>query len=195
MATQRICSIPGCGKPFRARGWCNRHWERWRDHGDPLAGRAGWGSGREEIERAILHATPDKCWDWPYGLLKTGYACIAIDGKTVRAHRYVCIRVHGQPPIGSNDAAHNCGNRKCINPHHLRFASRRENIRDTFEHGTSNRGGRQGTPRLTEDDVRNIRKAYASGGVTHGELATQYGMSKTQIQRICSRKRWGWLVD
>lgn len=31
----RICSIDGCGKPLRARGWCSMHWYRWRYNGDP----------------------------------------------------------------------------------------------------------------------------------------------------------------
>ena len=30
------CSIPGCEKPSRGRGWCGTHWRRWRTHGDPL---------------------------------------------------------------------------------------------------------------------------------------------------------------
>lgn len=33
---KRICGIDGCGKPHRARGWCTKHWKRWRVHGDPL---------------------------------------------------------------------------------------------------------------------------------------------------------------
>lgn len=32
----RICSIDGCGKPARTRGWCNTHHMRWYRHGDPL---------------------------------------------------------------------------------------------------------------------------------------------------------------
>lgn len=31
-----ICSIDGCGKPARTRGWCNTHHMRWYRHGDPL---------------------------------------------------------------------------------------------------------------------------------------------------------------
>lgn len=31
------CSIPDCGKPSIARGWCSRHYTRWHRHGDPLA--------------------------------------------------------------------------------------------------------------------------------------------------------------
>ena len=29
------CNIPGCGQPVRSRGWCNKHYTRWRKHGDP----------------------------------------------------------------------------------------------------------------------------------------------------------------
>lgn len=35
MAIPRICSVDGCGKTVRARGWCSGHWGRWRKYGDP----------------------------------------------------------------------------------------------------------------------------------------------------------------
>lgn len=31
------CSIDGCDAPARTRGWCTRHYYRWKRHGDPLA--------------------------------------------------------------------------------------------------------------------------------------------------------------
>lgn len=31
-----VCTIAGCGKPQRARGWCVTHYWRWSKHGDPL---------------------------------------------------------------------------------------------------------------------------------------------------------------
>lgn len=34
----RTCSIDGCEKKLAARGWCNAHYLRWRNHGDPLVG-------------------------------------------------------------------------------------------------------------------------------------------------------------
>src|SRR5690606_9617480 len=34
----RLCSIEGCNRPHRTRGWCDAHYTRWRKHGDPLAG-------------------------------------------------------------------------------------------------------------------------------------------------------------
>jgi len=37
MTDQKLCSIEGCGKPAKGRGWCAAHWWRWRNNGDPLA--------------------------------------------------------------------------------------------------------------------------------------------------------------
>jgi hypothetical protein len=35
--TDRPCSIDGCAKPAKCRGWCSTHYQRWRTHGDPTA--------------------------------------------------------------------------------------------------------------------------------------------------------------
>lgn len=34
---QRACTIDGCERPHRARGYCKSHWLRWRNYGDPTA--------------------------------------------------------------------------------------------------------------------------------------------------------------
>ena len=34
--SQRICSIPTCEEPHKARGYCSLHYWSWRRHGDPL---------------------------------------------------------------------------------------------------------------------------------------------------------------
>lgn len=34
----RVCKIEDCGHRLYARGWCNRHYLRWRNHGDPEGG-------------------------------------------------------------------------------------------------------------------------------------------------------------
>lgn len=65
------CTIVGCDREVRARGWCQKHWTRWKAHGDPEAGvlvldagplleafdrrlnaRAAWGD-RPQIERLL----------------------------------------------------------------------------------------------------------------------------------------------
>ena len=36
MRIRGTCTIAGCTSPHEARGWCEKHWKRWRKHGDPL---------------------------------------------------------------------------------------------------------------------------------------------------------------
>lgn len=36
MTRKATCSIRGCKGKVRARGWCEKHYRRWRVHGDPL---------------------------------------------------------------------------------------------------------------------------------------------------------------
>ena len=51
-----VCSIPGCGKPARARGWCNTHWRRWRRHGDPtVVILSGWRKTQPDPEPPGLY--------------------------------------------------------------------------------------------------------------------------------------------
>lgn len=33
----RLCSIEGCEKPAKGRGWCSAHWWRWKNYGHPEA--------------------------------------------------------------------------------------------------------------------------------------------------------------
>ena len=35
MQSTRTCSIEGCSKPAVSRGWCEKHYSRWKRHGDP----------------------------------------------------------------------------------------------------------------------------------------------------------------
>lgn len=33
--SDRTCTIESCGGRIQARGWCSKHYDRWRKHGDP----------------------------------------------------------------------------------------------------------------------------------------------------------------
>lgn len=35
--TRGTCSVDGCGKTVKGRGWCSMHWWRWKTHGSPVA--------------------------------------------------------------------------------------------------------------------------------------------------------------
>lgn len=38
-SANRTCSVEGCAKKVKSRGWCSAHYERWRTGGDVYAGR------------------------------------------------------------------------------------------------------------------------------------------------------------
>ena len=58
--------------------------------------------------------------------------------------------------------------------------------------GERSRGPQNPKARLSDDDVREIRR-LAVGGVTQRDLAAQYGVDQSLISRIVTRRRWAHL--
>lgn len=56
----RICSIEGCTRRIEARGWCRRHWDAWRTHGDPLARNV---LRDHDLEDLAFMAATGESWD------------------------------------------------------------------------------------------------------------------------------------
>lgn len=104
----------------------------------------------------------------------------------------MCEKAHGEPTSPELDAAHSCGVRLCINPRHLRWATRAENMADAIEHGTTTRGERHGAHKLEEVDVREILDLL-SRGETHESIAVKYGVSRNAITGIANQRNWSWL--
>jgi hypothetical protein len=139
------------------------------------------------INRAVEYIG-DECLLWPYGK-SSGYGELHIDGKPKGAHAVVCERVHGPAPRIGLEAAHSCGNRDCVNPRHLRWATRRQNAEDKILHGRSMRGELHPNAKLTRVRVREIRASPLSTR----ELAAQYGVRQITVRAIRRRWRWEWL--
>ena len=192
MAKTQICSIAGCGKPTKGRGWCAAHYHRWTRHGDPLGGGSFYGEAAQFYRDVVLPHHGTECLIWPYARMGNGYAELRVDGRARLVHRMVCIAVHGEPPTPKHEAAHSCGrgHDACVNSDHLRWATPAENIQDQILHGTRHRGDRTGTSRLSADDVRAIRAAER---VTYAELGRRYGVSEATVRDAVSRRTWAWL--
>ncbi len=188
MAILRLCSIPGCSKPVRARGWCNAHWIRWSRHGDPNKGRIMTGDALAFIKKAIAYTGGD-CLLWPYARRSDGRGAIS----SGLAHRRVCEEVNGPPPSDLHEATHSCGNGHlgCITPRHLRWSTHHENMTEMVDHGRSPRGERQGNSKLTAEDVREIRRL--SGRMLQREIAEMFGIAQSHVSLILRRHHWGWL--
>lgn len=187
------CLIKGCDRPQETRCLCNLHYQRVL-RGQPLDGvvrqRRPIGNALRFLNRAVASKTDD-CILWPYQESPTGRPRMHFRGKSVNTARAVCILAHGEPAGDKNEAAHLCGNRLCVNPRHIRWATRRENEEDKLAHGTRLRGSDLTQAKLTEDQVLTIRAQLAER--SQSSLAREYGVTQSAIWAISSRRVWAWL--
>lgn len=130
----------------------------------------------------------DDCLIWPFKSGAHGYGALNVNGKLIGAHRYMCCLVHGEPPFKGMVAAHSCGNgnKGCVNPNHLRWATYKENAEDKDIHGTHVKGSAVYNAKLTEESVRFIR----SSSLTGKQLAEMFGCSRTVIDRARNKSTW-----
>jgi hypothetical protein len=83
-----MCSIESCERKTYSRGWCRRHYDKWRNHGDPLAGWDGDGS-RIQADECSVHG----CILTPLskGLCQAHYALKRRTGGIEKTHvRGIC---------------------------------------------------------------------------------------------------------
>lgn len=197
MAAISVCIIEGCDNPVRvkARGLCRAHYLRWYRNGDPQAGgkmHAASGEAIEFLNQVVMNHQGDDCLFWPYSRSR-GAAMIYLDGQNGRVCRIVCERINGPAPTPEHEAAHSCGNDHlgCVSPHHIRWATGSENNQDKLLHGTHNRGERHSLAKLTEADVRAIRKLR--GTLSRSDIADRFGVSVATIKSVFAGQTWGWL--
>jgi hypothetical protein len=176
----KICTIEGCSAPVKARGYCVKHHHRFLRHGDPLGGGTFRGAQAAWITDHALHQG-EGCLMWPFSVI-----------AAMASARMMCEAAHGPPPSPQHEAAHSCGmgHEGCMNPRHLRWATRVENQHDRFVHGTHNRGSRHGMSKLTTPQVLEIRALARSKVMSQHKLAKRYGVTQSCISMIVNGVAW-----
>lgn len=83
-----------------------------------------------EIDRFWKYAMPEPnsgCWLWVGKQYRNGYGAMFFRGTTVPAHRASWQLFCGAIPE-EMEIDHRCKNRPCVNPEHLRLATKAENL-------------------------------------------------------------------
>jgi len=121
----KACAVEGCEKKRAAWGMCQMHYKRVKKHGTTdspvrtLAERF-W----PKVEKT------ETCWNWTGSKNPSGYGNIAPSpgsGGSKLSHRISYEMANG-PIAPGMDIDHICHNTSCVNPAHLRSATRKENM-------------------------------------------------------------------
>jgi hypothetical protein len=123
--SDRICSVDDCHRPVYCRGWCVRHYFRWKRHGDPTATTTV--PSVESRFWAKVNRSGD-CWLWTAATTSAGYGQFRVDGRWGMAHRFAYELLVGPIPQDLQ-IDHLCRTPLCVNPAHLEPVTQQENLR------------------------------------------------------------------
>ncbi len=133
---------------------------------------------------------PKECWEWQATRISNGYGRFRIGHFLYRAHRVAFVITNSDTKL---QVCHYCNNPPCCNPKHLYAGTQKDNVQQCIAEGRFTRGDncgeKQGHAKLTEADVREIRRLYA-GGWLQRVIAKEYGINQTAVSKICTGRNW-----
>lgn len=122
--------------------------------------------------------------------------CVRGEMKHVLVHRLVAITFIGESPSPLHlEVAHRNGSRLANHFSNLRWSTRAENHADIQAHGTHLKGMANGRAKLTDDEIRSIRREYREikapgSGRSPAELEGRYGVHRATIVNIAMGRAW-----
>ena len=140
---------------------------------------------------------PEECWPWKAARHPAGYGTFWNGARLVKAHRHAWTLLVG--PIAEGLCAlHRCDNPPCCNPAHMFLGTDADNQRDARAKGRAvdppptPRGESQHLARLTEADVREIRRLFQRGHREFGSrgLARRFGVDRGTITAVIKGLTW-----
>lgn len=184
------CTVAKCGSPHYGKGFCLKHYKRWRRHGAPDKGGTGHGAVQKFIKDVAL-SDAEGCIVFPFYRNPDGYGWVrGPHGRPIGAHVYVALLRHGKRPSRRHEACHSCGNGHsgCVNPNHLYWGTRSDNVRDAIRHGSwESRSYRTGekaaAAKFSDATIAAVRVALARGD-KRADISARYNISLTHISRI-----------
>ena len=134
----------------------------------------------------------ETCWLWTAALCHFGHGNFWNNGRNVKANRFAYELWKGPIPPDMC-VRHTCDEPSCVNPEHLLLGTQQDNMRDKVERNRQAKGEKNGSAKLTEDIVREIR-ILRGFDFTTAELSNTYKVNKSTILRILSREKWKHII-
>lgn len=135
---------------------------------------------------------PDDCWLWLGTKNGKGYGQIRIWDRAIGTHR-VSYSLHFGMVDEGKCVLHSCDNPSCVNPSHLLMGTHADNCADKIAKNRLPRGVDTSMAKLTESQVREIRRRNAEEGIGWRRLSREYGVSGGCVAAVILRKSWAHL--
>lgn len=140
------------------------------------------------LTEQIQVCNPTDCLIWPFTTGTAGYGVVWFDKKrNVRAHRLAFFLFYGAWP--EPQGLHICDIKLCVNPYHVTEGTHSDNMADKISRNRCARGESNGTSKLTEEFVKQIRKDVETRSMY--SIAKAYGVCLGTISSVVKRKTWG----
>lgn len=110
--------------------------------------------------------------------------------RYVRRASLVCCAFHGPRP-DKMTVRHKDGTRTNDSAANLAWATHTVNCRDKIEHGTHQKGEKNGNAKITEADARRIKNMAE---LPASKVAEFVGCSKSIVNNIRHGKSWSWVT-
>jgi hypothetical protein len=188
----KTCSVEGCDRSYFGKGFCNKHWQRWKKGNDPHRKSQFEKTPEERLMERISPAAPvTGCMEWMGGRSGDGYGSIKVNGIQTAAHRYAYEIAFGTIPDGLF-VCHHCDNPICCNKDHMFLGTPKDNMDDMARKGRKPRpkGNPSGNPKLTNENIAEIRRRLATGKESQQKIADSFGVNQVTISMIKLRKTW-----
>lgn len=130
---------------------------------------------------SIEIGSPAGCWNWT-ACKQDGYGQL-YDGKTMLATRF-SYRLFNGAFDQSLYVCHRCDNPSCVNPKHLFLGTAKDNSVDAKTKRRTASGERHGIAKMTNEQAREMRQLYASGGHTFKSLSNRFGVKGSCVYAI-----------
>lgn len=134
------------------------------------------------------------CFVWTRRCDRDGYGRLTIHGAggqrvCMPTHRFAWTVTFGQIPEGLS-VCHECDNPPCCNPSHLFLGTNQQNTADKVAKGRQAAGEGNFMAKLTEVQVIEIRSRLTGSELSHRQLAREYGVHPSTIDRIALGATW-----
>ncbi len=129
----------------------------------------------------------ESCWLWQASKNNKGYGRYCINAQVIYAHRFSYL-LHTGILSDTLEVLHRCDNPACVNPTHLWLGTHQENMRDSVQKQRAALGEYNGMASMSNAQVTELRKDYATGNYLQRELAIKYSVSGATVSRIVNSK-------